>query len=160
MIAILILISSFLVALLGFIQSNATKSDSPGVFGLTYLGVILIGIAIVGFAFGIVKEIQNQRDEVERTQMLKELHAKLMGEAERASPEAASRLREIGDRIQRIAMASRESDFSLSDFAGSKFTGARFTGADFSGADFEGANFRGANLSDIITDINTVMPSR
>jgi hypothetical protein len=165
MIAIFILISSFVVAILGFIQSNAAKSESSSVFGLTYLGVTLIGIAAVGFAFGIVKEIQNQRGDVERTQMLKELHAKLLGEAEHAPPEAASRLREIGDRIRRIAMASRESDFSMSDFARSRFTKANFRAADFTGAnfmwaDFQGADFRGANLHGIITDTNTVLPSR
>ena len=110
MISIITLILSFVVAVVGFVYSHAASSGSTAIFGMTRIGVCLIGIATLGFTFGIIKEVQGisesrkLRDaENERTQMLKELHAKIVGEAEVASPEVAQRLKEISDRIRMVA---------------------------------------------------------
>ena len=185
MISIITLILSFVLAVLGFVHSHAASQDSTALFGMTRIGVCLILVATLGFAFGIIKEIQGisesrkLRDaENERTQMLKELHAKIIGEAEDASPEAAEQLKEIGDRIRMAVSRSRESDFSMSDFARSNFVQGRFKEANFALSEFSGANFkqslfrdsvfteavfsgsdfRGADLRGIVVDKDTKLP--
>ncbi len=185
MVSIITLILSFVLALLGFVHSHAASPGSTAIFGVTRIGACLILVATLGFTFGIFKEVQGitesrkLRDaENERTQMLKELHAKIVGEAESASPEVAEQLKEIGDRISLVASRSRESDFSMSDFARSNFAKGRFTEAnfalsEFSGANFEqslfrksvfteavfsGSDFRGADLRGIIVDKDTKFP--
>jgi uncharacterized protein YjbI with pentapeptide repeats len=149
MISIITLILSFVLAVLGFLHSHAASPGINAIFGMTRLGACLILVATLGFAFGIIKEVQGisesrkLRDaENERTQMLKELHAKIIDEAKDASPEVAEQLKEIGDRIRMVASRSRESDFSMSDFARSNFAKGRFTEANFALSEFSGANFK------------------
>ena len=185
MISIIVLILSFLLAILGFVQSHAASPSSNAIFGMSRIGVCMVFVASLCFVFGVIKEAQVisesrklREAENERTQMLKELYAKILGETENASPEVMEQLKEIGDKIRMVATRSRESDFSMSDFARSNFAKGRFTEANFALSEFSEANFtqsffrnsvfneavfsgsdfRGADLRDIIVDINTKLP--
>jgi uncharacterized protein YjbI with pentapeptide repeats len=108
--------------------------------------------------FGVAKEIAGIRSEDERTQMLKEIRAKVVGLSRATQDTAqAARLNSVADQIEAAASRSRESNFSASDFSRSDFSpgnfrqalfrSALFEQADLSGASFRGALFKQADLS-------------
>jgi hypothetical protein len=171
LLGIFILISSFILGLLGIIHSHAAKPGKTSIFGMTHMGLAMVIIANIGFIGGIVKEIQSISEAKESTRLLKELHAKVIGEAEESkNPEISKVLRVVGDRINYISTRSRESNFSMSDFARSNFRGGDFAQsnfenslfdkANFDRATFRGATFKGADLSNIIIDKETKLPSK
>lgn len=178
LLGIFILISSFILGLLGIIHSNASKPGKTSILGMTHMGLALIIISNIGFIGGIVKEIQSISDAKKtkkadeyRTRLLKELHAKLIGEAEQSkNPEISKILRVVSDRVKYIGTRSRESNFSMSDFARSDFKMGNFAQcnfdksifdeANFDGSHFRGATFKGADLSNIIINKETKLPLR
>jgi uncharacterized protein YjbI with pentapeptide repeats len=178
MVGIIALVTSFIIAILGFIHSNkanpSAKVDSnkkaitsaKATLRLTRLGVILIGLSIVGFIAGITKEIsdkskakETEAREEQTVKLLKEVHAQIVGVKDRiVDPQLAQELETISNRISKAASQARESDFSMSDFSRSNFQFGNFTEANFQGALFRGANLRGADLSSAEIDTDTKLP--
>lgn len=174
------ILASFVVALIGFAQSNKAKPDSRGYFGLTKTGLTLIIVSLVGVVFGTIKEIQSEADFSRLLTKLDNISRFAVEESEAFSGSEARTLRELGDEISAIATKSRGSDFLRSQFQGSRFAQSQFQGSDFAWSSFQGANFFGsqfqganlrnsqfddadfcgANLGKAIICKNTVLPAR
>jgi hypothetical protein len=172
------------VAVVGFVQSNQVIDKNVFLFGLTRVGGALILLSILGFVFGIAKEIQSSRDEAKRKQMLEELSHDVHELAQRTEGQSTSKVfSAIGERLEAIATRApesilsrsdfraslfdqsnfdssvfRESNFARSDFSGANFAGSLFQDADFSESVFGRAIFRGADLSRIVIDEFTKLP--
>ena len=162
MLGISLLVISFIVALIGFIQSNQAESGDVFLFGLTKVGSSLVIFSILGFIIGIRKEIQSSRDNAWRTDKLEELSREIRKISVQTKEQAASKIfSAIGNRIEAIATNAPESDFhdSLfnesnfhssvfkrsnlgnSDFSEASFCSSVFNGSDFAHSDFSDANF-------------------
>jgi ABC-type transport system substrate-binding protein len=102
MVAILVHIFSYILIILGFVHSHRVKSNGSRSLGLTPLGKVLVGIAMLGLLFGIVKEVKTIKENTENTRILKEIYAKLLGQAEKAPPEIAPNLRELAGQIRSL----------------------------------------------------------
>jgi hypothetical protein len=62
MLAVLIIVASFVVAVLGFIQSSRAEEGARNIWGLTRLGVSMIVAATIGLLFGVIKETVDARE--------------------------------------------------------------------------------------------------
>jgi hypothetical protein len=173
---IVVIVVSFAVAVLGFVQSNRTPPGQRGLFGLTALGGTLILLSIVGLVAGVSSQIKEQREakeqrkqQIEDSNRLKIIAAKLNRIQELPESSAVSALlAPITNQISAIASQSRGSDFSMSDFTNSNFQMGNFTGTNFDNALFNGAVFRGAvfphadlsdaDLSEAKINSNTRLP--
>lgn len=188
MAGIIVLVLSFAVAVIGFIQSN--RSIAPhNYFGLTRGGAALVGLSFLGLCFAIYDQVQQSRqiDEIARAV------GAAADDIENANPGAASALRIVqqsldqrgesiaGSSFQEAIVSAADfsfarvdgsrffaadlsgSDFSLARFDGSLFRDARFHSAEFPGASFHGAilvgaDFSGVDMSGIEFDESTVFP--
>lgn len=170
----LTLLTSFVIAVAGIVQSSQAPPEKRTFFGLTAVGQALVLIACVGFVASAAKQHADDR-EVARlkrqadadSQMLKLVNAKLdyiSGVTD--EPKVAREIEQLRDQMNLSGSNARETDFSLSDFSRSRFDrgnfsqsyflqalfkdagfhGARFDGASFEGAAFSEANFNGADL--------------
>lgn len=188
MAGIIVLVLSFAVAVIGFVQSN--RSTAPhDYFGLTRGGAALVGLSFVGLCVAIY-------DQVQQSRQINEI-ARAVGAAadniENANPGAASALRIVqqsldqrgetitGSSFQEAIVSAADfsfarvdssrfyaadlsgSDFSLARLDGSLFREARFQDSEFPGASFRGAilesaDFSGVDMSGIKFDQNTVFP--
>lgn len=168
MLAITIIVISFIAGLLGVAHSHSAKSGRRSYKGLSGLGLTLVALATLGMVVGVAKEISAIRaatllaeQEAERDQMLKEMYAVVVG-AKTSTTDTAlgAQLETLADRIAAAASRSRESDYRLSDFSRSDFSGGNFTQATFRGALFREADMRGADLRTALIDEQTRLPER
>jgi hypothetical protein len=168
MLAIVVIVLSFIAALLGLVNSHVAKPGERSYKGLTRLGLTLVVLATLGMIFGVVKEISGIRAaaqlaqaERERSQMLKEIYAQVVGaKGATTDPKVVEQLAKLADRISAAASLSRESNFRMSDFSRSDFTAGNFTQASFRNALFREADLRGADLGTALIDEKTRLPQR
>jgi len=169
MLGIAILTSSFVVAALGIIGGELSKKRRRSVGRLGWITLGTLSVATLGFAFGIVSQIQDQRASALRDEMFNKLYAKVVGDAGHSQDAAhAAQLNQIANQIKAIASYSRNSSFELSNLSSSNFSKANlsdadfesalFDGANFKNAKFDGANFEGVDLSTAQIDSTTVLP--
>jgi uncharacterized protein YjbI with pentapeptide repeats len=163
-----ILTASFVVAVLGFVQSSQANPNDAVLFGLNSLGVGMIAVATLGFVAGLFKYYQDgknaretqQREEETRNQ-IQLILAKVNGVQESTTdPELSDQIGKIAEGLSSVASLRRRSDFRMSDFSDSHFGQALFRGANFHGASFPHADLSGADLSEAITDEQTKLPIR
>jgi hypothetical protein len=170
MLAIVVIVLSFIAALLGLANSYAAKPEERSYTGLTRLGLALVVLATLGMIFGVAKEISGIRAAAqlaqadrERSQMLKEIYAQVVGAKGAATdPKVVEQLAKLADQISAAASLSRESDLRMSDFSRSNFTAGNgnFTQASFRNALFREADLRGADLGTALIDEQTRLPQR
>ena len=167
MVAIIIMLASFVSAVLGLFHSHAAKEGQRIIWGLTPLGLALLVLSVIGMVSGVVKEIENVRSgakakrwQEETTDQLKQLQAHVLGLKEQVrDPEVAAQLDRLADRLFAVASQSRGSDFSMSNFAYSNFRYGNFSDANFQGALFQNADLRAADLSTARIDDTTKLPT-
>jgi Pentapeptide repeats (9 copies) len=168
MLGIVVILSSFVVAVLGFLHSHAAKPGETAVWGLTRLGLVLLAASSLGLLVGILNEVGNLRSgeaakewQAATTEQLKQIHKDLLeAQSQAANPSLAARLGQLADHVRAVASRSRGSDFSMSDFTNSNFRGGNFSGASFQDALFRGADLRGADLSSAVVDTHTKLPAK
>lgn len=170
----LILLTSFILAAAGVVQSSQAPPEKRNLLGMTTIGIVMLLVAIIGFGASAAKEVADARVEAQLrrqaeadSQMLKLVNAKLDYLAEVTNePEMVREIEQLRDQMNLSASRARESDLSLSDFSQSRFDGgnftltyfpralfkdagfnnARFDGSSFQDAAFPGANFGGADF--------------
>jgi len=160
------IIIAFIATVIGLVHSHRVTTDEQYIFGLSGTGVTLSALAVIALAFGIGKEIDTTNSakalavkQRVTDQMLKEIHASVLGAKEQASDqETKENLSLVLERITATASHARESDFSMSDFSRSNFAHGNFRQANFQGALFDGANLAGADLSQAYIDEYTKLP--
>ena len=168
MLAIIVMLVSFVSAVLGLFHSHAAAEGNRTIWGLTPLGLTLLTLSIIGMAGGVMKEIgtirsgaRAERWQGETTDLLKQVRADVLGIKEQVrEPQVAAQLDRLADRLSAVASRSRGSDFSMSDFTNSNFRMGNFSGANFQQALFRHANLRGADLSTATIDDTTMLPTR
>lgn len=179
MIEAVLLVIAFVLVAAGLKQSFEAKQSDRAFWGLTRLGVILMSLSFLSLILGVAKDIADSRQSAYRDQMLKEMHAQIVGISESTrDPLTAKRLGRIVERMKAPAYMGREGNFELSDFSRSVFRRgnfseasfeeslfakayfgqAQFPGAIFRGAQFATADLRGADLSHAVIDSMTKLP--
>ena len=181
MLGIVIIAASFTVAIFGFVKDNKAKQEDKKYLGLTKSGLILIGIATIGFVAGITKEVNSINDakkvkseREELVQTVKETNAMLKGiYASTDNPEIKEGISKATEKLEMTKAILAESNFSMSDFTNSDFAmgmfrnvnffssafdGSYFNESRFIGAKFDSADFRGVDLSKIVYDETTSFP--
>lgn len=163
---IIILLTSFVIVVLGFFISNKANNRDQGLFGLSRIGTTMLIIASVGFIAGIFKEIESVKDATkakkeaielqqildENSKDLKSIKAKLDGVAtqEGLSDEIKTDIIHLSDQISAVASSAKEGDFRMSDFSASHFGDGNFSKASFENSLMNYAMLQGA----IITNSN------
>ncbi len=173
----IILITSFIIALLGFIQSNRADPNDVAFLGLTRIGMGMICIAALGFSAGLIKEYKEsikakeaESREVQTSQQIKIILAKLDGIQQATDPETSTQIGKVVEGLNSVASLRRYSDFRMSDFSKSNFSKALFKESNFDRASFANASMKdtifpnadlsGADLSRAIIDKNTKLPKQ
>ena len=129
---ILVLIASFLVAIIGIIQSNKSKSKNRH-FGLTTTGIVLVFCSTVGFVFGIYDQIAVGK---KIDQMAQDI-ATAAQQIRASNPGAAETLTLVAEALQ----------FRRSEISGSNFEQSLISASDFSEAKIDSSNFIHADLA-------------
>jgi len=75
MLTIVIIVLSFIAALLGLAHSHAAKPGERSYKGLSRLGLVLVVLATLGMIFSVVKEISVTRETGQFTEREKKRHA-------------------------------------------------------------------------------------
>lgn len=173
----IILIASFLIAVLGFIQSYRADPHDVAFFGLTRIGVGMICIAALGFGAGLIKEYKDglkakeaEIREEKTNQQIQQIIAKLDGIQKATDHEISNQIGKVVEGLNSVASLRRFSDFRMSDFSKSNFKEALFKDANFDQASFANASMkdtifpnadlRGADLSRAVIDENTKFPKQ